>query len=215
MTSSHLHQNLDHQNLDHQNLNHQNLNHQDLNHQDSSGKLTHLDRLSPRHNRLARLLGRSILSSMLILGMGMVAESVLRVDFSSAFAQVESQTQSQLLLAQAQFTEEQINRYAGAVNAIEKKREEILRRAKNSQGWSTVAQTADSKGVDVCSLNQSEQPADIQSLCRELIDFSEQEIRKYGFSNNREFNQLTVTQQQDPSLQGRIQARMLQLRGYR
>ncbi|CAN1211092.1 hypothetical protein TUMEXPCC7403_12905 [Tumidithrix helvetica PCC 7403] len=184
---------------------------QDLNHQDSNDKLTNLARLSLGQNRLACLLGRSILSSLLILGMGVMAESVLRLDLSSAFAQVESQT----LLAQTQFTEEQINRYSEAVNKIEKKREEILRRAKNSPGWSTIAQTANRKGVDVCSLNQSEQPADIQSLCQELIDFSEQEIRRHGFSNNREFNQLTVTQQQDPSLQGRIQARILQLRGYR
>jgi hypothetical protein len=160
--------------------------------------------------RLGRLFGTSLLSSMLILAIGTVMESGLRSDRSSAFAQVATET-----MAQAQFSEDQVNRYAGAVNAIEKKREEILRRAKNTAEWSSVAQTADNKGVDVCSLSPSEQSASIQGLCKELFDFSEQEIRKHGFSNNRDFNQLTVTQQQDPSLQGRIQGRILQLRGYR
>jgi hypothetical protein len=175
-----------------------------------SGLLSPMQTRFPKKS-LVRLFSRSILSSVLIVGLGMATESLLRRDFSAAFAQVEAaQT-----IAQVQFSEDQVNRYAGAVNAIEKKREEILRRAKNTQEWSAVAQIADSKGVDVCSLNPSEQPAVIQSLCRELIDFSEQEIRKYGFSNNREFNQLTVNQQQDPSLQGRIQGRILQLRGYR
>ncbi len=114
------------------------------------------------------------------------------------------------LMAQAQFSEEQIKRYAGAASAIEQKRDDILRRAKNYSGWQGLTERADAQGVFVCSLKKSDQPSFIQNLCSELFDFSEQEIRRHGFANNREFNQITQAQQQNVQLQRRIQGEIVE-----
>jgi len=116
------------------------------------------------------------------------------------------------VVAQAQFSEEQIKRYAGAASAIEQKRDEILRRAKTYNGWQGLTERADAQGVFVCSLKKSEQPAVIQGLCSELFEFSEQEIRRHGFANNRDFNQMTQAQQQNLQLQKRIQDEILRPR---
>jgi len=107
------------------------------------------------------------------------------------------------------FTEEQLERYVSAVNAIEKRRAEILRRAKNTSDWTATVQLANSTNRDICSLPANQQPEAIRNLCRELLEFSEQEIRRHGFSN-REFNQITLAQQQDLQLQTRIQQRLMQ-----
>lgn len=112
--------------------------------------------------------------------------------------------------AQAQFSEDQISRYAVAANAIESKRDEVLRRAKNHQGWASVARQAETRNVYVCDLN--EQPDFLRNLCGELFSSSEQTIRRNGFSN-REFNQLTQAQQQNVELQRRIQEKIMQMRG--
>ncbi len=110
-----------------------------------------------------------------------------------------------------QFSDDQIRRYAGAAAAIEKKREEVWKRAKNYTGWGELVNKADAQGVSVCGLKKPEQPVVIQTLCGELFDFSIQEIRRNGFSNNRDFNQITQAQQQNIQLQKRIQGEILEL----
>lgn len=106
------------------------------------------------------------------------------------------------------FTEEQLERYVSAVSAIEKRRAEILRRAKNTNYWTATVQLANNSNRDICSLPADQQLGEIRNLCRELLEFSEQEIRRHGLSN-REFNQITLAQQQDRQLQTRIQQRLM------
>jgi hypothetical protein len=106
------------------------------------------------------------------------------------------------------FTEKQLDRYVAAVSAIEKRRGDILRRAKNTDYWTATVQLANSSNRDICSLPSHQQPDEIRNLCRELLEFSEQEIRRHGFTN-REFNQITLAQQQDRKLQARIQQRLI------
>lgn len=122
----------------------------------------------------------------------------------SVYAQTISQSTTQ-------FSDDQIRRYAGAASAIEKKRDDVWRRAKAYEGWTSLKTKADSQGVTVCGLKKSEQPQVIQSLCSELFEFSEQEIRRNGFSSNRDFNQITQVQQQNNQLQRRIQLEILEL----
>ncbi len=110
-----------------------------------------------------------------------------------------------------QFSDDQIRRYAGAASAIEKKRDDVWRRAKTYEGWASLKSKADTQGVTVCGLKKSEQPQVITSLCAELFEFSEQEIRRNGFSTNRDFNQITQAQQQNSQLQKRIQGEILEL----
>jgi chemotaxis protein histidine kinase CheA len=117
--------------------------------------------------------------------------------------------------AQQQFSDDQISRYAMAAEAIEGKRNEVLRRAKNNQGWASVARQAEAQNVSVCELSSSEQPEFLRNLCGELFTYSEQTIRNNGFSSNREFNQLTQAQQQNSQLQRRIQEKIVQMRGGR
>ncbi|WP_019501211.1 DUF4168 domain-containing protein [Pseudanabaena sp. PCC 6802] len=113
------------------------------------------------------------------------------------------------------FTDDQISRYAAAAEAIEGKRNEVLRRAKNNQGWVSVARQAEARNISVCELSPSEQPEFLRNLCGELFTYSEQTIRNNGFSSNREFNQLTQAQQQNSQLQRRIQEKIVQIRGGR
>lgn len=116
------------------------------------------------------------------------------------------------LLAQTvQFSDDQIKRYAGAAAEIEKKRDDVWRRAKAYEGWNSLKSNADAQGVNVCGLKKPEQPPIIQSLCGELFEFSEQEIRRHGFSSNRDFNQITQAQKQNNQLQRRIQMEILEL----
>jgi chemotaxis protein histidine kinase CheA len=114
-----------------------------------------------------------------------------------------------------QFTDDQISRYAAAAEAIEGKRNEVLRRAKNNQGWASVARQAETRNVSVCELTPNEQPEFLRNLCGELFTYSEQAIRNNGFPSNREFNQLTQAQQQNSQLQRRIQEKIVQMRGGR
>ncbi|MDX2255166.1 MAG: DUF4168 domain-containing protein [Pseudanabaenaceae cyanobacterium bins.39] len=131
-------------------------------------------------------------------------------DRSMAYAQI-SPTLLELnnILNQAVFGDDQITRYAMAVNAIENKRLEIFREAKNNPQWSSVANLAESQQTKVCDLK--EQPPFLQSLCDQLRSFTEEEIRRRGFSN-REFNQITREQRQDANLRSLIQTRQMQLR---
>jgi hypothetical protein len=125
----------------------------------------------------------------------------------------EPVAQTSPLVSQASnpvFTDEQIERYVSAVSAIEKRRAEILRRAKNTNYWTATVQLANSTNRDICSLPANQQLGEIRNLCRELLEFSEQEIRRHGLTN-REFNQITLAQQQDRQLQTRIQQRLMRL----
>lgn len=113
-----------------------------------------------------------------------------------------------------QFSDDQISRYAAAAEAIEDKRNEVLRRAKNNQGWASVARQAEARNVYVCNLSPNEQPEFLRNLCGELFEYSQQATRNNGFSN-REFNELTQAQQQNSQLQRRIQEKIVQMRGGR
>jgi hypothetical protein len=109
------------------------------------------------------------------------------------------------------FNEEQLDRYIAAVGAIERKREEILRRAKKSEAWASAVQLAEAQNKDICRVPVEQQAVDIKNLCAELLEFSEREIRKQGLTN-REFNQITTILQRDRQLQSRIQSRLQKLR---
>ncbi len=140
-----------------------------------------------------------------------IAEPLVFGDRLAAQAQT-SPTIMQLnnILNQAVFGDDQITRYAIAANAIENKRLEIFRAAKSHPNWSQVANIAESQHTKVCDLEQ--QPEFLQSLCSQLRSFTEEEIRRRGFTN-REVNQITREQRQDSSLRSLIQNRQLQLRG--
>ncbi len=100
------------------------------------------------------------------------------------------------------FNDDQIRRYAVAARAIENKRQEILSRAKNDPGWSSVANRADSQGKRVCDL--SRKPPFLENLCKELYSYSEQAIHNQGFTTG-EFNEITNAQRGDSKLRRRIQ----------
>ncbi|NJK35947.1 MAG: DUF4168 domain-containing protein [Oscillatoriales cyanobacterium SM2_2_1] len=112
------------------------------------------------------------------------------------------------------FSEDQLNRFVQATNVIERRREDVLRRAKRQEGWREVAQLAESRGVNVCDLERREQPKFLQELCQELFTYSEQELRRLNLSN-RDFNQMTRAIERDQQLQVMVQNRLLQLRDRR
>ncbi|PZU97896.1 MAG: hypothetical protein DCE90_05215 [Pseudanabaena sp.] len=148
----------------------------------------------------------------LSLMLSLVAEQILKSDRSAAMAQSQtSPTLMQLnnILNQAVFGDDQITRYAAAANAIESKRLEIFKAAKNNPNWNSVASLAESQQIRVCDLSQ--QPDFLQNLCEQLRSFTEDEIRRHGFTN-KDFNQITRQQRQDASLRSLIQSRQLQLR---
>jgi hypothetical protein len=160
-------------------------------------------------------------ASCLTLGLvtSFMAEPLINGDRSSAIAQT-SPTKVQLnnILNQTifgdefatEFSDDKVTRYAAAVNAIENKRLEIFRSAKSNSNWVNVANLAESKQTKVCDLTQP--PDFLQDLCSQLRIFTEKEIHRHGFTN-KEFNQITRQQRQDPSLRKTIQAKQMQLRG--
>jgi len=159
-------------------------------------------------------------ASCLILGLAIsFAEPLINGDRSSAIAQT-SPTKVQLnnILNQTifgdefgtEFSDDKVTRYAAAVNAIENKRLEIFRAAKNNSNWVDVANLAESQQTKVCNLSQP--PDFLQDLCSQLRVFTEKEIHRRGFTN-KEFNQITRQQRQDPSLRKTIQAKQMRLRG--
>lgn len=147
----------------------------------------------------------------LCLTISAIAEPLINRNSALTFAQSErSGTQlNNILLAQTNFDDDQLTRYASAVIAIENKRLEIFRTAKNNSNWSTVANLAESKQTKVCDLSQP--PEFLQDLCDRLRSFTEKEIHQRGFTN-KEFNQITREQRQNPYLRGLIQAKQMQLR---
>ena len=166
----------------------------------------------------------------LYLAISAIAEPLIKGDRAIAFAQnaqndqndqneqieqieqiekSKSITELNNILAQAVFGDDQLTRYAEAVNAIENKRLEIFRAAKNNSNWSTVANLAESQQTKVCDLSQP--PEFLQDLCNQLRNFSEKEIHRRGFTN-KEFNQITREQRQNPYLRGLIQAKQMEIR---
>jgi hypothetical protein len=146
----------------------------------------------------------------LCLAVSAIAEPLIIRDRSVAFAQSsDSVAQLSDILAQAMFGDDQLARYAAAANAIENKRLEIFRTAKNNSNWVDVANLAESQHTKVCDLSQP--PDFLMDLCSQLRSFTKQEIRRQGFTN-KEFNQITREQRQNPYLRGLIQAKQMQLR---
>ncbi|NJK60657.1 MAG: DUF4168 domain-containing protein [Oscillatoriales cyanobacterium SM2_1_8] len=111
----------------------------------------------------------------------------------------------------AQPNEDQLNNYARAVYEIELKRTELLTRARTYPNWERVARLAGDRNVSVCDLRPEEQPDFLRPLCGELFAFAEQERQRRGFATNRDFNEITKLQQQEPRVQRYIQQKMLEL----
>ncbi len=140
-----------------------------------------------------------------------IAEPMINQNHLSASAQNSVMTkQLNNFLNQSVFAEDPITRYAAAVNAIESKRLEIFRLAKNHPNWGSVANLAESKQTKVCDLTNP--PEFLQDLCNQLRTFTEEEIQRRRFTN-KEFNQITRDQRQDAKLRSLIQAKQMQLRG--
>ena len=149
-------------------------------------------------------------ASLLGLCVAMSAIALPLINSESAIAQTSSSViQLNNILAQTALGDGQITRYATAVNAIENKRLEIFRSAKNNSNWGNVANLAETQQTKVCDLAQP--PEFLQALCNDLRSFTEKEIRQRGFTN-KEFNQITREQRQNPYLRGLIQAKQMQLR---
>ncbi len=164
-------------------------------------------KLSIYLNNLNKCIGTA---NLLGLCVALSAIALPLINSESAIAQTSSSViQLNNILAQAALGDDQITRYAAAVNAIENKRLEIFRTAKNNSNWSDVANLAESQQTKVCDLAQP--PEFLQALCNELRSFTEKEIRQRGFTN-KEFNQITREQRQNPYLRGLIQAKQMQLR---
>ncbi|HBC41874.1 MAG TPA: hypothetical protein DCZ88_08250 [Pseudanabaena sp.] len=148
-------------------------------------------------------------SLVLSLAISMIVEPLINRDHSLTFAQTDqSVNQLNNILAQTVFGDDQLSRYALAVNAIENKRLEIFRAAKSNSNWSTVANLAESQQTKVCSISQP--PEFLQELCNQLQSFTEKEIHRHGFTN-KEFNQITREQRKNPYLRGLIQAKQMEL----
>lgn len=162
------------------------------------------------NNKIAEI-AKYVVSLVGVCLLSAIAEPLVVGDRLAAQAQT-SPTIMQLnnILNQAVFGDDQITRYAIAVNAIENKRLEIFRAAKKHPNWSQVANVAESQQTKVCDLEK--QPEFLESLCNQLRSFTEEEIRRRGFTN-KEFNQITRDQRQDKNLRSVIQTRQLQLRG--
>lgn len=142
---------------------------------------------------------------------GTIVEPMLSGNRIAVFAETCVKPSSlQNFLTKVTFGEDRIDRYAAAANAIENKRLEIFRTAKNNPNWSTVANLAESKQTKVCDLTAP--PEFLQSLCDQLRSYSEEEICRHGFTA-KEFNQITLEQKQNPQLRSLIQSKQIQLRG--
>jgi hypothetical protein len=146
----------------------------------------------------------------LCIACGAIAEPIINGDRLFAFAETCVRGSSlQNFLTKVTFGDDHLNRYATAANAIENKRLEIFRAAKSNPNWSNIANLAESQQTKVCDLAQ--QPKFLQDLCNRLRSYSEQEICRNGFTN-KEFNQITLEQMQNPNLRSLIQAKQMQLR---
>ena len=127
----------------------------------------------------------------LYLTISAIAEPLINRDRAMLFAQTDQSEQTKSIrelnniLAQVAFGDDQLTRYAEAINL------------------------AESQQTKVCDL--SEPPEFLRELCYQLRSFSEKEIRRRGFTN-KEFNQITREQRQNPYLRGLIQAKQMEIR---
>ena len=165
-------------------------------------------------NHFKKYLGQGI-GTISLFGLcvviGTIVEPMLSGNRTAVFAETCVKPSSlQNFLTKVTFGEDRIDRYAAAANAIENKRLEIFRTAKNNPNWSTVANLAESKQTKVCDLTNP--PEFLQSLCDQLRSYSEEEICRHGFTA-KEFNQITLEQKQNPQLRSLIQSKQIQLRG--
>jgi type II secretory pathway pseudopilin PulG len=149
-------------------------------------------------------LSRFLLSGLTGISIGLLGS------LSMAIAPSSMQSQAQAQASQTSFSEADIAHYAKAALAIETKRQQVYSSAKKLPEWSAIANRAESQGVKVCDLRE-ELPGSIQSVCNELINFSQQVIRDNAFRGNADFNRITRAQQQDDQLQRRIQGKIMEL----
>ena len=144
----------------------------------------------------------------IFLGFGYLSESLLNKKLEAYAQGCPNVSSIQNFLSKVTFADDQLTRYAAAVNAIENKRLEIFRTAKSNPSWGSIAELAESQQTKVCDL--ANQPDFLRSLCNDLRSYSEDAICTHGFTN-REFNQITRDQMQNADLRRRIQSRQQQL----
>ena len=159
---------------------------------------------------LGQGIGSTSLFSLCMI-MGAIVDSPSVNNQLSALAETCIKPSSlQNFLTKVTFGDDHITRYAAAANAIENKRLEIFRAAKSNPDWSNIASLAESQQTKVCDL--SNRPEFLQNLCNQLMNYSEEEICRHGFTN-KEFNQITLEQMQNAQLRSLIQDKQIQLRG--
>lgn len=164
-------------------------------------------------NQVKKYLGQTI-GAVSLVGLCMVIGTIFEPMVSGDRISVAAETcikpsSLQNFLTKVTFGDDRVTRYAAAANAIENKRLEIFRAAKNNPNWSDVANLAESTQTKVCDLTSP--PEFLQSLCNQLRTYSEEEICRHGFTA-KEFNQITLEQKQNPSLRRLIQDKQVHLR---
>ncbi|MBD2188214.1 DUF4168 domain-containing protein [Pseudanabaena mucicola] len=140
-----------------------------------------------------------------------VFEPIVTGDRTAAFADENCIKPSSLqnFLNRVTLGDDPLTRYAATANAIESKRLEVFRTAKSHPEWSNVVKLAESQQTKVCDL--SNPPSFLRSLCNQLRSYSEEEICRHGFTT-KEFNQITIEQNQNARLRSIIQDKQMQLR---
>ena len=171
--------------------------------------------LANRHNTSGQTLRRYLYQGIgtislmgIFLGLGHISEAISNKKLEAHAQGCPNVSSIHNFLTKVTFADDQLTRYATAVNAIENKRLEIFRAAKSNPNWGNIAELAESQQTKVCDL--ADQPEFLRSLCNDLRSYSENAICTHGFTN-REFNQITREQMQNADLRRRIQARQQQL----
>ncbi|TYQ28495.1 DUF4168 domain-containing protein [Pseudanabaena sp. UWO310] len=159
--------------------------------------------------RLSQKLGQISLLGLCIV-VGAIAEPIFGDRFFASAQTCVKPSSLQNFLTKVTIGDDHLTRYAAAANAIENKRLEIFRTAKSNPDWGNVVNLAESQQTKVCDL--ANPPEFLRSLCAELRSYSEEAICRYGFTN-KEFNQITLEQMQNPNLRSVIQDQQVQLRG--
>ncbi|WP_055074483.1 DUF4168 domain-containing protein [Pseudanabaena sp. 'Roaring Creek'] len=159
---------------------------------------------------LSYRLGQISLLGLFMVAIGVIAEPILGDRLFASAQTCVKPSSLQNFLTKVTIGDDHLTRYAAAANAIENKRLEIFRTAKSNPDWGNVANLAESQQTKVCDL--ANPPEFLRSLCAELRSYSEEAICRYGFTN-KEFNQITIEQMQNPNLRSVIQDQQVQLRG--
>lgn len=147
----------------------------------------------------------------ILVVISIIFEPIISGDRAAAFADENCIKPSSLqnFLNRVTLGDDPLTRYAATANAIESKRLEVFRTAKSHPEWSNVVKLAESQQTKVCDL--SNPPAFLRSLCNQLRSYSEEEICRHGFTT-KEFNQITIEQNQNARLRSVIQDKQMQLR---